>query len=381
MGTVHIFCAGGLENGGGIGRQMGYFLATDAASGGRVHYRVIDPRGPWYLGDSLLYLVCAAVYFARAVISLLVSRASSNPYLAHVNISGRGSTIRKLSLVIIARALRLRYVLHVHEPDYARYYLGRSILLKKLIATAFERAAAILVLGQRDCELISRLFRVPSEQIVVLPNAVPNPLLDFDKSSRGGTICHFLFLGRLSPRKGVPELLLALGSPPLVHQNWRATLAGDGPLEEYRNVAKEVGILDRVSFPGWIDETSVRRLCAAADILVLPSHGEGLAMSVLEGLSYGLPVVTTPVGAHPEVIEPDVSGIFIPPGDVGALAAALARLVEDNSLRERLSRGARDRFLDAFNIADYATRLVKIHADMLAIGRSAAEPIVGERTP
>ena len=62
-------------------------------------------------------------------------------------------------------------------------------------------------------------------------------------------------------------------------------------------------------------------------------------MSVLEGLSHGLAVITTPVGAHSEVIEPEVSGIMVPPGDVAALADALVRVIEDESLRSRLAKG------------------------------------------
>ena len=65
-------------------------------------------------------------------------------------------------------------------------------------------------------------------------------------------------------------------------------------------------------------------------------------MSVLEGLSYGLAVITTPVGAHLEVIEPEVSGLLVPPGDIPALAEALVRVIEDENLRNRLRRGARD---------------------------------------
>ena len=89
-------------------------------------------------------------------------------------------------------------------------------------------------------------------------------------------------------------------------------------------------------------------------------------MSVLEGLSHGLAVVTTPVGAHLEVIEPEVSGILVPPGDVTALADALARVIEDESLRSRLARGARNRFLEAFDIRRYAARLERLHADLFA---------------
>ena len=148
--------------------------------------------------------------------------------------------------------------------------------------------------------------------------------------------CRIVFLGTLSERKGVPELIHALGGPALRGRRWRATLAGDGRVEEFRRLASELGIADRIEFLGWVDQAVTRTVCEAADVLVLPSHAEGLAMSILEGLSHGLAVIATPVGAHNEVIEPEVSGLFVPPGNVEALSVALARVIDDPSLRARL---------------------------------------------
>ena len=137
----------------------------------------------------------------------------------------------------------------------------------------------------------------------------------------------------------------------------------------------EFAVAERVNFTGWLDEPRVRALCADADILVLPSHAEGLAMAVLEGLSYGLAVVTTPVGAHPEVIEPGISGLFVPPGDVDALAAALQRLIDDKDLRRRLGMAARLRFLEKFDVRAYAGRLAQLHRNVLSKQQSRSENI------
>jgi glycosyltransferase involved in cell wall biosynthesis len=147
-------------------------------------------------------------------------------------------------------------------------------------------------------------------------------------------------------------------------RRWMATLAGDGPIDEFRNLAEDLGIVERLHFTGWLDQSAVGTLCAGADVLVLPSHAEGLAMSVLEGLSHGLAVITTPVGAHSEVIEPEVSGILVPPGDVAALAGALVRVIEDEGLRRRLAKGARDRFLEGFDVRRYAARLEQLHVGL-----------------
>jgi glycosyltransferase involved in cell wall biosynthesis len=186
-----------------------------------------------------------------------------------------------------------------------------------------------------------------------------------------------VFLGYLGARKGVPELLEALASPALRALPWRATLAGDGLVDEFRARAHALGLKERVTFPGWLDQPSASALCAGADILVLPSHGEGLAMSVLEGLAHGLAVVATPVGAHAEVIEPETSGLLTPPGDVPALAAALARVIADPALRQRLRAGARERFLDRFEVTSYAARLVRLHVGLVG-GRTLLRPMEAE---
>jgi glycosyltransferase involved in cell wall biosynthesis len=282
--------------------------------------------------------------------------------VAHVNITGRGSTIRKIVLLTVARALGMRYVLHLHDYDYAEYYRNQGTFLKKLIKTMFHRAAAVIVLGRRDLKVLSESLQLSRDRMIVLHNAVPDPAPILDKRQDPEKPCHLLFLGYLSARKGVPDLLRALASPNVKHLHWRATLAGGGPIDEFRNLAKDLGILEKLSFPGWLDEVGVNELCADADVLVLPSHAEGLAMSVLEGLSHGLAVITTPVGAHSEVIEPEVSGILVPPGDVAALADALVRVIEDEALRSQLARGARDRFLEGFEVSRYAGRLEQLHA-------------------
>jgi glycosyltransferase involved in cell wall biosynthesis len=364
-GTVLIVAPGGLEHGGGIGRMMGYFLRAYQATDQKLTYQVVDSRGPWFLGSSSLHVICAAIYLGGAMLKLIRARLSS-PCLAHINITGRGSTIRKIILSTLARALGLRYVLHLHDYDYAEYYRGQGAFLKKLIVTMFRRAEAVIVLGRRDLEVLSQLLQVNPDRMIVLHNAVPDPVPDLDRPPVPGKPCHLLFLGYLSARKGVPDLLHALASPAVKQLRWKATLAGGGPIDEFRNLAKDLGILDMLSFPGWVDEVGVSKLCADANVLVLPSHAEGLAMSVLEGLSQGLAVITTPVGAHSEVIETEVSGILVSPGDVTALAHALERVIEDESLRSRLARGARDRFLEGFDVRRYAARLEQLHAGLFA---------------
>jgi len=158
---------------------------------------------------------------------MLVARFSS-PCVAHVNIAGRGSTIRKVFLLTIARAFGLRYVLHLHDYNYADYFRSRGAFLQKLIEKPFRGAATVVVLGRGDLEVVSQLFRLRRDRVTVLHNAVPDSLPDLGRIHCVGKPCHLLFLGDLSVRKGVPEFLRALANPSVSSRCWYATLAGGG---------------------------------------------------------------------------------------------------------------------------------------------------------
>jgi glycosyltransferase involved in cell wall biosynthesis len=93
-----------------------------------------------------------------------------------------------------------------------------------------------------------------------------------------------------------------------------------------------------------------------ADIFILPTYAEGLPIAVLEAMAAGLPIITTPVGGIPELIEDGVDGLLIQPGDVQALAARIALLLGDAELRRQLGQRAQRRASD-FDLAQSLARL------------------------
>jgi len=365
QGRVIIVCPGGLENGGGIGRQMGYFLRALDKSGCLLSYRLLDSRGPWFLGAAKVWSLLSAGYLAACIARLILARFSRTRTIAHINITGRGSTLRKIFVVAAVQTVGLPYLLHVHDYDYAADYLRRGAWLQSAVRRMFRGAARVVVLGARDKASLQSALQLDSAKVLVMHNAVPDPHPQIDHSAANGPPM-LLFLGYLSDRKGVPELIAALGNPLLKRLDWQATLAGGGDASAYRAMAAQYGIEDRIAFPGWLDRAAVEESCLQAACIVLPSHAEGLAMAVLEGLSHGLAVITTPVGAHAEVIQSEVSGLLVPPGNVKALAESLCRVIEDRDLRTLLQQGARRRFLEKFEISAYAKHLSALHSDLLA---------------
>jgi hypothetical protein len=176
MTCVLVLCPGGLEHGGGIGRQMGYFLSALPEAPETPAYRVVDTRGPWFLGGARWRIPLSILYLLTATLRIASAGIAGRADLLHVNITGRGSTLRKLVITAAARAIALPYVLHIHDYDYAADVRARRGLERRLVRDMFAAAAQIIVLG-RDAErgLRAELALPPTAQILVLPNAVPDP--------------------------------------------------------------------------------------------------------------------------------------------------------------------------------------------------------------
>ena len=119
-----------------------------------------------------------------------------------------------------------------------------------------------------------------------------------------------------------------------------------------------MSLQDRVIFAGNVDDVPL--WLASADVFVLPSFGhEGVPQSIMQAMATSLPVISTPVGAIAEVVEDAVTGLLVPARDVPALKAAMARLMSDAALRQRMGTAARqaaeagmgvDRMLDRMEV-------------------------------
>ena len=305
--------------------------------------------------------------FLRSIVQLARAAIRRDVDVMHLCVSVYGSAYRKIILGELSRLFGITYIVHLHGGGFDDWWLRLGVR-GRLIDRLFLNSSAIIVLGDYWADVVRR--KLPAARhITVLPNATPRPTMT--KRAANFSAVHISFVGEVGSRKGVPQLLEALGHL-AERSDWRATIAGNGELEKTSARLREMRIDHRVSMPGWLGPSAVADLFRETDIFVLPSFWENLPMSLLEAMSHGLAIVSTPCGCVTEVIAHDVNGIIVPFGDAAALQAAIARLIEDPALRKRLGNAARVAHEERYEIEKYCGRLADIWSETFR--RSKGEP-------
>ncbi|MDB5100936.1 MAG: glycosyl transferase family 1 [Cyanobacteria bacterium RYN_339] len=284
--------------------------------------------------------------------------------LVHIHFSSKGSTLRKAILCAVARLTGRRVVLHAHGSGFREFYEALPRPAQAGFSWIFRGCAKFVALSGSWQAYYQTAFGLADRQMVVLRNPV-----DLPAAVPARTEAHELrivFLGRIGERKGAFELIEAIAQlAPELRSRVRLDLAGDGDGERALAVAAACGLAAQVRVHAWLGVEERDALLAAAHLFALPSRNEGLPMSMLEAMGWGLPVLVTPVGGIPELVRHGENGWLVPPGDVDALAAACATLLGDEALRDALGAAGR-RSVEELGIGAYVESLTAVYAAALA---------------
>lgn len=264
------------------------------------------------------------------------------------------------------RASRTPVVLTLHGSDTslaARGGLWRSVLRRGLRrADAIIAVAATQVTMARD-----QGFAGPAE---TMPSGVPDELTSRVRGRDPGQPARILYVGRLIESKGVGDLLSAFISSAEQLGDARLTFVGDGPMRAMLSErASASPVAGRIRFEGAVSHERALEHIAGSDLLVLPSHAEGSPLSVTEALALGTPVLGTPVGGVPELVQD--AGEIVDVGDTQALADALVRLLSDRSALAARGAAARARIAATLTWPTIASRTDALYRVTIS-GRSDA---------
>lgn len=259
--------------------------------------------------------------FARAA-----RRAAADADLAHAHWLPSGVVAMTTGKPFVVQVWGTDVELARRAPSLARRVLRRARLVIAPSTALAEEAR-----------------RLGADDVRVIPSGVDLPAAVGEEADPP----EVLYAGRLSAEKGVRELVAAADGLPLV-------VAGDGPL--------------RYEVPGamgFVPHEELERLYERAAVVACPSHREGFGVVCAEAMAYRRPVVAGDVGGLRDLVVHEETGLLVPPGDVGALRAALRRLLGDPDLRRRFGEAGRARIAEHFTWQRFGDEMLRAYEDAL----------------
>jgi glycosyltransferase involved in cell wall biosynthesis len=298
----------------------------------------------------------------------------------------RTALLRDLPLAFTVRRGRPPLVLHLHGSECDRLGAPGARLFTVFSKALVRRAAAVMLLSTQEqrawqaaCPRVefdvvvnpfvpaSHAVRAAAPQAHVPGGAPAGEVAPAAAPVPTAVPCLFT-VARLIPEKGVFDLLDALAIV-CARRPCRLAIAGAGPArDELQRRIVDLGLSGSATLAGYLSGDALDDAYRGADLFVLPTYfAEGFPLSVMEAMSYGLPVVTTPIRGCADSLQAGENALFVPERDPVALAAAIERLLDDDGLRARMGRA------NAAKVAEFAPdRVLPRYAELLRDAVAAA---------
>lgn len=259
--------------------------------------------------------------------------------IVHIHTASYNSFRRSAIFVDLALVCGKKPILHIHGGGFKEFYATKPEWISKVL----NKCAAIIVLSQSWKQFFESITdNVP---IHIVNNVVSAPSQDtFDKINDAKF--HLLFLGLLDRQKGIFDLLNAIAdNKDTFKDRIHLHIGGNGDkgcLIKRINVLK---IEDIVTYEGFVSGKKKEKLLQMCDAYILPSYVEGLPLSIIEAMTYGKPILATPVGAIPEIVSHGKNGLLFNPGDEEGIANSINTLMNNKKQCEAMGYECKQRSL------------------------------------
>ena len=306
-------------------------------------------------GGNMTKILC----FAVALFKIIALFSQKKVDVVHLHMSERGSFYRKAILTRLCCFFHTAVILHHHGAEFEDFYekLGKGG--KRYVRRILEMADCNLVLSQSQVRELKK--KAPSARVRVLHNAIHTEAKRCYNTKASGII----MLGYQGRRKGTYDLVEAVAQiRDRIPEDCRLWLCGDGEVDAVKERIRSLGMEKMVAHIGWIEGEQKEACLREAAVHVLPSYREVLPMSILETMGRGIPNISTKIAAIPEVITDGKDGVLIEPGEIERLGEKLLWLLQDEKLRETMSRNAYRRVQEEFSLESCAKRLEKLYEEL-----------------
>ncbi len=271
------------------------------------------------------------LYFSGSLLRLVFLLVRNRQItIVHIHGAKDGSILRKFFVGFVAKKLFARkIVFHIHAGAFDECYQNGNPLYRFMCRFLVNNSEALVVLSGRWNNFFEQNFRIRKLLVIKNPVEHKRPVL---VSRKKDAEVVFLFLGRIADHKGIFDLVdLIVREQKTLRGKCKFLIGGNHEVERLKNTIAEGGIGDLAEYIGWVQDDEKDKFFYQSDYFILPTYEEAMPMTILEAFSFGKPVITTPVGSIPEVVENSKNGILFTPGDMNQLKKILFDVIDDRS--------------------------------------------------
>ena len=264
--------------------------------------------------------------------------------------------IIQMPIFLLAMLGRKKIIMHIHMGNQLRNHTRNKLFLWHL-----RHADLIVLLAKKWQKLFHESYGSINTPTTVLYNSCAiTPHSDY--ANRQNTI---LMMAYFNDNKAPDLLLKAWLTLQSRYPDWHIYMLGNGEVERFRQMSIDMGLQDSVTFTGYVTGRQKEEFFHNASILCMCSYEEGFPMVVLEAWTNGIPVVTTPVGGIPDIVDDEVTGLIAEAGDARSLADCLEKLVIDGPLSKQMGEAGREKLINEFTEGVFENNMLMIVRDVL----------------
>lgn len=285
--------------------------------------------------------------------------------LYHIHMASYGSAFRKAQYINFLKKRNKKVIVHIHGAAFLVFFESLKQKKKQYIVNSLNLVDMVIALSDKWKDDFEK--KLGLRNCVTLNNGIDTDkyceaIVSFEKYQKS-----FVALGRLGQRKGTYDLVEAVERAQKSVPDIKIYLAGDGEVDKVKELVQTRNLNKNIEIVGWADYTKKLELLKRVSTVVLPSYNEGLPMAILEGMACGKAIISTTVGAIPEVIKSE-NGILIEPGDILGLEKGLVRCCQDAEMMRLMSEANIKKIDEEFSMRIMHQKLETYYDEVLKGG-------------
>lgn len=297
----------------------------------------------------------------KAYISFVMLLLFWHPAIIHIHSSFGGSFYRKLPFVLIGSWFKKPIINHIHGADFDEFYLNASAKKREIIRDTYNKCFRIVALSDEWHDKLKQI--VDDSKIVVIENySILHPEAIKERENKKNEH-NILFLGFICKRKGCYDIPAIVEKVAKEIPDVKFVLAGIGDIDQIKTITPD-NIKNNIIYPGWVRNEEKNRLLREADLFFLPSYNEGMPMSILDAMGYGLPVVSTTVGGIAKIVHDGKNGYICEPGNIKKLSTLILKILTDEHLLKSMSEQSMSIVKNKYSLETHISSLEKIYGSI-----------------